>query len=350
MHSASCFLASIAIFFSSCQAKEEADLIVQHGIVYTLDSAFNVTEAFAVKDGKIIASGKNVDILNNYSSKNIIDAEAKAVFPGFIDAHAHFLAYGRTLFEVNLYDCNSWDEVVQRVKTFETAHPTEKWIRGRGWDQNKWVSKEFPDNRILNGLFPDKPVLLSRVDGHAAIANTRALQLAGVDTGQKISGGEIGIKNGKLTGMLLDNAVELVTRIIPKATKSDYEKWLLAAQQNCFAVGLTTVTDCGLMYQDIEAIDTLQREGKLNMRLYVMLSDDAENFKRYLSKIPYRTDKLYVRGIKAYADGALGSRGACLLQAYSDKAGFKTVASIFRSYGFVFLCNLPQSVNFVSWL
>ena len=316
------YLLVLCAFFSACTAPRAADLILHNGIVYTIDSSFSITEAIAIKDGKILATGKSADILQHFSSKNVIDLEKKAVYPGFIDAHAHFVGYGRALYEVNLYDCNTWEEVLQRVKAFETSHPNEAWIRGRGWDQNKWPSKEFPDNKVLNELFPGKPVLLSRVDGHAAVVNNKALALAGVLPGQQIAGGDLVSKDGKLTGVLVDNAVELVTRIIPQASKADYEKWLMAAQQNCFAQGLTTITDCGLMYTDVAIIDTLQREGKLNMRLYVMLSDDTANFSRYLSKIPYKTEKLYVKGIKAYADGALGSRGACLLQPYNDKPGW----------------------------
>ena len=125
---------------------------------------------------------------------------------------------------------------------------------------------------------------------------------------------------GKLTGILVDNAIDLVASKIPSATKEDYIKWLTAAEKNCFAVGLTTITDCGLMYTDAEAIDRLQKEGKLNIRLYVMLSDDPVNFFTLFKKRPfYKTDKIFVKGFKFYADGALGSRGACLLQPYSDR-------------------------------
>jgi predicted amidohydrolase YtcJ len=313
------------IFFMllcSCRTKQNVDLILHHGKVYTVDSAFTVSEAFAVKDGKIIAVGKNDDILNNYTATNIIDAQGMPVYPGFIDAHAHFVGYGRGLFEVNLYDSKNWDDAIGRIKAFNNQHPSEGWIRGRGWDQNKFPGKSYPDNTKLNELFPDKPVLLQRVDGHAAIANAKALELAGITANQKIDGGEIETKNGRLTGVLIDNAVELVTHIIPAASKADYEKWLTAAQQNCFAQGLTTITDCGLMYTDVAIIDTLQREGKLQMRLYVMLSDDTANFNRFLAKGPYKTDRLFVKGIKAYADGALGSRGACLLSPYNDKPGW----------------------------
>ena len=323
-----------SMVLTSCHSRQAADLIVHHGKVYTVDSAFSTVEAFVVKDGKIVALGKNDDILNAWKADSMVDAGGKAVYPGFIDAHAHFVGYGRSLFEVDLYGCNSWDEVVGRVKKFADDHKDLYWIRGRGWDQNKFPGHDYPFNDTLNTLFPDNPVLLERVDGHAAIANAKALQMAGITPEQKIAGGSIIVKSPYytgpqtpmfpyvLTGTLIDNAVDLVTRIIPKPTKADYEKWLLAAQKNCFAQGLTTITDCGLMYYDAAMIDTLQREGKLNMRLYVMLSDDTANFNRYLAKGPYKTDKLFVKGIKAYADGALGSRGACLLAPYVDKPGW----------------------------
>ncbi len=313
----------IAFLLSSCGGKQAADLILHHGKVYTVDSSFSTAEAIVVKGGKIIAVGKNEEILNSYKADSMVDAHGKSVYPGFIDAHAHFVGYGRSLFEVNLYDCKNWDEVLARVKAFVQDHPDETWIRGRGWDQNKFPGQEYPDNRSLSEEFPDKPVLLERVDGHAAITNAKALQLAGVTPGQKIEGGEIGMKGGKLSGLLIDNAVEIVSNIIPKPSKQDYEKWLVAAQKNCFAQGLTTITDCGLMYYDVAMIDTLQREDKLKMRLYVMLSDDTANFNRYLIKGPYKTDRLYVKGVKAYADGALGSRGACLLAPYIDKQGWQ---------------------------
>lgn len=310
------------ILLTACSAKQQADLIIHHAIVYTVDSTFSTVEAFAVKDEKIIATGKNDDILKQYSAKETVDAKGRPVYPGFIDAHAHFVGYGQSLFAVDLFGCTSMNEVVERVRQFTSEHPNETWIKGRGWDQNKFPGKAYPSNDTLNVLFPNTPVLFERVDGHAAIANAKALELASVVAGQKLTGGEIETKNGKLTGILIDNAVDLVASKIPPPSKADYEKWLLAAQQKCFAQGLTTITDCGLNYNDVEMIDALQKEGNLNMRLYVMLSDDEENFKRYLNKGPYKTDKLYVKGIKVYADGALGSRGACLLQPYNDKAGW----------------------------
>ncbi|HEX6914092.1 MAG TPA: amidohydrolase [Chitinophagaceae bacterium] len=311
----------LLLLLASCSVKK-VDLIVHHARIYTVDSAFSVAEAMAVSEGKIVATGSNDDILNHYSAKETIDAEDKVIYPGFIDAHAHFLGYGKSLFEVNLFGCNSWSEVLQRVQQFAASHGGETWIRGRGWDQNKFPGKQFPSNDSLNILFPDIPVLLTRVDGHAAIANAKALELAGIQPGQTITGGEIETRDGKLTGLLIDNAEDLVTRQIPEADAPVYEKRLAAAQRNCFAQGLTTITDCGVSYREVEIIDSLQEEGKLQMRLYLMLSDAKENYDAFLAKGPYKTDRLFVNGFKLYGDGALGSRGACLLEPYSDKPGW----------------------------
>jgi predicted amidohydrolase YtcJ len=308
-------------FIVSCSIKK-VDLIVHHATIYTVDSAFSVAEAMAINDGKIVAIGSNDMILKKFSAREAIDAEGKIIYPGFIDAHSHFISYGKSLFEVNLFGCNTWTEVLQRVQKFAAEHPDEQWIRGRGWDQNKFPGKQFPSNDSLNVLFPDKPVLLSRVDGHAAIANTKALDLAKVKPGQTLTGGEVETKNGKLTGILIDNAVDLMDSVIPKPSKADYQKWLSAAEKNCFAQGLTTLSDCGIMYYEAEDIDQLQKDDKLQIRLYVMLSDTKENYDKYLPKGPYKTDKIFIKGFKVYADGALGSRGACLLQPYNDKPGW----------------------------
>ena len=309
----------ISIFCFSCDSKKNADTIVYNGIVYTVNEKFDTAQAFAVSNGKIIEVGRTDDILKKYSAKEMVDAKGQAVYPGFIDAHAHFVGYGQSLFQVDLFGSNSWEEIIDRVKKFAAEHPNEAWIRGRGWDQNKFPGKSFPTNEKLNELFPDKPVLLTRVDGHAAIVNEKALQLAGITPGQTVVGGEIEMKNSKLTGILVDNATDLVSSKVPATTKEDYIKWLTTAEKNCFAVGLTTITDCGLMYTDVDEIDHLQKAGMLNIRLYVMLSDDPANFSHYLKRGPYKTDKMFVKGFKFYADGALGSRGACLLQPYSDR-------------------------------
>ena len=308
-----------SISFCCCTTKNEADMVVHNAVVYTVNNQFSVAQAFAVKDGKILAVGNNEAIISRYQAREMIDAKGQAVYPGFIDAHSHFLGYGQSLFMVDLYGADSWEEVMIRVQKFANEHPNENWIKGRGWDQNLWKGKAYPTNERLNELFPATPVFLTRIDGHAAVVNQKAIDLAGIVSGQQLTGGDIETKSGKLTGILIDNAVDLVSSKMGKNTIDDYIKWLTAAEQNCFKVGLTTVSDCGLMYNDVETIDGLQKEGKLSMRLYVMLSDDTANYKRYLNKKPYKTDRLFVKGIKLYADGALGSRGACLLRHYADK-------------------------------
>ena len=311
--------AAIALFLTSCGGPKKVDTIVVNGVIYTVDSSFSTAQAMAIKDGIIVATGTDAQILAAYTATEKIDAKGQAVYPGFIDAHAHFVGYGKSLFQVDLFGTTSWEEAVERVKVFAAAHPELAWIEGRGWDQNKWPGKKYPTNALLNTLFPNTPVVLQRVDGHAAIANQKAFDIAGVKPGQTIVGGEVETKNSILTGVLIDNATDLVYSSIPAVTKQTYTQWLQAAQQNCFAQGLTTITDCGLNMSDINIIDTLQQEGKISMRLFAMLSDNPENLTAYLKRGPYKTDKLFVNGFKVYADGALGSRGACLLHSYEDR-------------------------------
>ena len=311
------------ILLFSCHSRQPADLLVLHTRIYTVDSVFSTAQAMAIKDGKILATGSDSAILGDYVAKDTIDAGGKFVYPGFIDAHGHFVEYGESLFMANLFGCTSADEMVQRVKAFADAHPGLAWIQGHGWDQNKFPGKSFPDNKLLNQLFPSTPVVLGRVDGHAMLANAAALSLAGIHAGQTLVGGSIETKNGQLTGILVDNAERLVGRQIPELSAGDFWQRVDAAQRNCFAQGLTTVTDPGLDRIDIERLDSLQRAGKLKMRLYVMLRDRKDLLDYYLPRGPYKTDLLYVKGVKAYADGALGSRGACLLAAYTDRPGWQ---------------------------
>jgi predicted amidohydrolase YtcJ len=314
----------LALLFISCAKKEAVDVIVYNGKVYTVNSKFDTVEAFAVKNGKIIALGKSDEIKGKYTSKEEINAEGKAVYPGFIDAHAHFYGYGQSLQTADLRETKSWEEVLNRLTAFANTHP-DGWLIGNGWDQNDWDNKAFPTNEKLTALFPGRPVFLNRIDGHAAIANRKALDEAGIKGEQKLAGGDMLTENGKLTGVLIDNAVALVERKIPSPDAKLAEKIFIDAQKNCFAAGLTTIDDCGLSYLAVEFIEKLQKENKLKMRLYVMLSDEPDNYKYLFSRGPIKTDRLNVRAFKVYADGALGSRGACLLHPYSDmpdKTGF----------------------------
>jgi predicted amidohydrolase YtcJ len=315
-------IACCLLFFTSCKFRQKAELIIHHAKIYTVDDKFSVAEAMAINDGKIIAIGTNDDILKQYESDSITDAGGKAVFPGFNDAHAHFVGYAMSLQTVNLVNTKSWDDVIEKCSAFAKALPAGVWLTGRGWDQNDWAVKEFPDNTKLNELFPDRPVIITRIDGHAAIANQKALELAGVKPGDKITGGDIEVKNGKLTGILIDNGTDVVYSKIPSPDLIQTKKAVLLAQENCFAVGLTSLHDCGLDFATVEKIEALQKSGELKMRMNIMLSDAAANYDYAFKRGKIKTDYLNVGSFKVYADGALGSRGACLLQPYTDKPGW----------------------------
>jgi predicted amidohydrolase YtcJ len=303
----------------ACKQKDyNADLLVKNALVYTVDSKFSTAEAFVVDAGKIVAVGNADTLEEKYFARQVINAGGKAVYPGFIDAHAHFYEYGLGLQEADLGNTKSWQEVVDSVGSF-AAKNHEGWIVGRGWDQNKWKVKQFPDKAKLDSLFPARPVILSRIDGHAVMVNQAALDIAGVKPGQTITGGKIETINGKLTGLMIDNAQGIITRKIPPPTEQITQSAFLGAQKNCFAVGLTTVDDCGLPYTMVNTIAQLQHKGALKMRMYVMLSDAPENYEYLFKRGAYKTPSLNVRAFKVYADGALGSRGACLLQPYADQ-------------------------------
>ena len=320
----------------ACVSKQPVDQLFYNARIYTVDTAFSVAEAMAVKDGKVIATGTTADLLNQYEPNKKTDEQGRFIYPGLIDAHAHFVGYALGLQTADLVGTTSWDDIFHRLSDFagrmssfdrvDSGKMTsfdKNWLIGRGWDQNDWPVKEFPNKEKLDELFPHRPVFLKRVDGHAAIANQQALDMAGIKAGDRLTGGEIETKNGRLTGILIDNAVGLVASHIPEPTPAAAKAALLQAQQNCFAVGLTTVDDCGLDGEAILFIDSLQKSGALKMRVYAMLSDRKKNFDFAFSRGKIKTDRLNVRAFKVYADGALGSRGACLLQSYADKPGWQ---------------------------
>ena len=311
----------LSVFLLSCNTKQKADLLVYNAHIYTVDSSFGKAEAMAMKDGRIIATGKTDSLLQLFEATEKLDAQGKFIYPGFIDAHCHFLAYGRGRQECDLTGTTSWEDVQHHLSDFAKSMDTTKWLIGRGWDQNDWAIKQFPTNEWLNKRFPNQPVILTRVDGHAAIANKKALELAGVVAGQTLTGGEVVVANGQLTGLLIDNATSLVEQKIPASTNEDLTQYLQTAEKDCFATGLTSVQDCGLDAKHVELVEQLYKTGKLTMRMYIMLSDDKANYEWLFAKGKIQTDQLTVNGFKLYADGALGSRGACLLQPYSDVAG-----------------------------
>ncbi|MGB1309300.1 MAG: amidohydrolase, partial [Oceanihabitans sp.] len=312
------FLFVLFLILACNKSKQQVDTIVTNATVYTVNSNFETAEAFAIKDGKFLEIGNTKTILEKFDSNNIIDVKNQTIVPGLIDAHCHFYGLGLYKQRVNLVGTTSFVDVVKRVTNFQDQK-NMSFIIGRGWDQNDWEIKEYPSKKLLDELFPNTPVALSRIDGHAMLCNQAALNLAGITNKTKIEGGEILTKNGELTGVLIDNPMELVEAIYPKPTRKEQINALLEAQAYCTNLGLTTVSDAGLNKSVIELIDSLQKANTLNMRVYAMLSNTKENLDYYLPKGKIKTQKLNVQSVKVYADGALGSRGATLKKEYSDK-------------------------------
>lgn len=311
-------LFALILIFSCQKEKQQVDTLVVNANVYTVNSNFDKAEAFAIKDGKFFQVGTSKDLQNTFEADTIIDAKGQAVFPGFIDAHCHFYGLGMNLQKVDLRGTTSFDEVMKRVLDYQNERQAE-FIIGRGWDQNDWEDKNFPNKKLLDALFPNTPVALTRIDGHAMLCNQAALDLANITKETKIDGGEIIIEDGELTGVLIDNPMELVEAIFPKPNRELQINALLDAQNICTNLGLTTVSDAGLHREVIELMDSLQQTGDLHMRVYAMVSNTKDNLDYYLTKGKIKTDQLNVQSVKVYADGALGSRGAALKAPYSDK-------------------------------
>lgn len=302
----------------ACRDSTQVDLIVRNGTIYTVNDLFEMAQAMAIKDGKIVAIGPENEILNKYYALKIIDAEKKAIYPGFIDAHCHFVGYAKNLLEVNLIGSKSFEEVLERLQQFVVKNnlPKGAWLIGRGWNENFWQDKKLPTKEQLDLLFPDNPIFLSRVDGHTALVNQKAMDDTEITKNTKIEGGRIETINGKLTGILIDNAKMHVQNQLPEYTTAQIEKALLTAEKQLFEVGLTTVDDAGLEKADIDLIDELQQANKLQIKVYAMISATPELLDYYLKKGTYKTPKLNVSSFKFYADGSLGSESACLLHDY----------------------------------
>ncbi len=314
------FILSVACFLAACNAKENADLVIHNATIYPVEPASTIYQAMVIRNGKIIAIGSN-DIINKYNAKETINAGNKVILPGLIDAHCHFTGYATDMWKCSLVGTASYKEVLDKVKEYAKTAPMQ-WIYARGWDQNDWQVKEYPDKRELDSLFPDRPVFLKRIDGHAAIVNQFALNLAKVTGSTQVNGGRVETKDGKPTGLLIDNAMDLVDNLVPLLPDSLAKKYYLKAQEVCFSQGLTQVQDCGVSENTVKLVDEEQKAGRLKMKVYAFLSDDSTYYERWIKKGPYKTDRLTVGGFKLYADGALGSRGACLIHPYNDKPGW----------------------------
>ena len=255
------FLLATTLLTACAYKNKEADLVVRNARIITMDGRDTVATAMAIKDGRILELGAEYQVLNRYRAKKVYDAGTRVIYPGFIDGHCHFLGYGLNKQKVDLSGAKSWAEVLRRVEAHAKAHPGTGWLLGRGWDQNLWPDKANPVNDSLDVLFPDRPVLLQRIDGHAAVVNQAALDSAGLNAQSTIAGGLMEKRGGKLTGLLMDNAVGVFQKIFNDADEATKRKALLDAQRDCLAAGLTMVCDAGLDAGTIALMRRMEEEG-----------------------------------------------------------------------------------------
>lgn len=310
----------ITTLFSCSSEKIKTDLLVKNATIYTVNENFDTAEAFVVNKGKIVEVGLIKDLEAKYEAKTTFDANGKTIVPGLIDAHAHLLNLGMSMQQVDLVDTKSYQEILQRVSDFQ-KEKNSNYILGRGWDQNDWEVKEFPTKKELDSMFPNTPVSLRRIDGHAMIVNSKALELAGITSETKMAGGEVILKDGEPSGVLVDAPMRLIWKTLPKQDKDFYIKALKDAEKECLQLGLTTIDEAGSDRLAIELIDSLQQAGEMSLRVYAMITKNKANLDYYLDKGIVKTDRLNVRSVKIWADGALGSRGAAMREEYSDQEG-----------------------------
>ncbi len=303
---------------------QPADLVVVNARVYTADDARPLADAFAVRGGTVafVGSSREARTLAGPRTR-VLDLGGRTVIPGMVDAHAHFGGLAQTLSTVDLVGVTSYDELIARVSARAATLPRGSWVQGRGWDQNQWADGQFPTHDRLSAAVPDHPVYLVRVDGHAALVNTAAMRAANItaattdpDGGRLLRG-----TGDQPTGVLIDRAQGLVSRVIPARGRDETRKALLEAQAVMHRWGLTGVHDAGAGRGMIDLYEDIAKAGELDLRLYAMISDDSAAIAHYFTVGPrssLHNGRLWVRSIKLYSDGALGSRGAALLEPYSD--------------------------------
>jgi predicted amidohydrolase YtcJ len=303
------------------------DLIVVNARIYTVDNAHPMASALAVRGGRIVFVGSDAEARTLATARTrVLDVKGRTVIPGMVDAHAHLSGLAAALRNVLLAGSKTYDEVIRRV--VERARTTRKgeWVQGRGWDQNLWPEKNFPTHEALSRATPDNPVVLGRVDGHAVLANALAMRLAGVTAATKDPDGGriIRLPNGDPSGVFIDNAQSLVRRAVPSLSDATLREATTAAIAEVNQWGMTGLHDAGESRKVIDVFESLARDNRYNIRNYVMVSDNAADIAYYTGRGPKNglyDGHIWIRAIKTYADGALGSRGAALLAPYSDDPG-----------------------------
>ncbi len=335
-----CFLLSLFFFTLSCQQQTPANLVIHNGTIYTVNEAQPQAEAVAVVDGKIKFVGSNAEAEKWIDEETeVLDLAGKAMTPGLIEGHAHFLGVGQNKMNLDLLAVRSFEEIASQVAKAAKETPPGEWITGRGWHQDKWDSLPakmlhgFPTHDLLSEAAPDNPVYLRHASGHAAIANQKAMELAGVmnikQEGAQIgevAGGEVFRDElGNPTGVFNENAMGLVTQHIPDQTPESLKRAAELAMEECLVHGITSFHDAGIGQETEQLYQQLAKTGQLKVRLYAMLSGrDSTLLNEYYEQGPaigLGNDFLTIRSIKLYTDGALGSRGAWLLEEYSDMPG-----------------------------
>ena len=307
----------LLITLSGCFKGEKVDLIIHNAQIHTMDNKLSVHEAMAVHNGEIIEIGPERSILNRFRADETINAEKKDVYPGFHDGHGHIMSLASQRLVADLTGSESFYEMLSRLEKFVQKNKPE-FLVGRGWDQSLWGEDDLPTNKLLNERFPNIPVALTRVDGHAMLVNEAAFKLVGLDTISSIEGGKIIFENDTPTGLILDNAIDLVTAKIPRASDEALISEILTIQDELLAYGITHVHEAGIHYNDLQLLDKLASENKLKIHIYAMLFTSEANKNFVKEEGIYKNNKLSVRSFKILMDGALGSRGACLLHPYSD--------------------------------
>ncbi len=304
---------------------DSADIVLRAGRIHTLDPARPAAKVLAVRGDRIVAVGEEADVASLLGpDTRVLEFPGATVVPGLIDAHAHFASLGQSLETVDLVGTRSYEEVISRVAERARSTPPGRWILGRGWDQNDWAAKAFPDHRALSTAVPEHPVWLSRVDGHAGLANAAALREAGFDaSAADPPGGKVHrLEDGTPSGVFVDDAMALVSRKIPSPSREDLRRWILRAQAECLKSGLTGVHDAGVGEDTVSVYRELADSGALRLRVYAMFAGDTVPPERWSAlREVGRKGVLTTRAIKIVADGALGSRGAALLEDYADDPG-----------------------------
>ena len=307
----------LLILFSSCFKGEKIDLIIHNGNIHIMNDQLDVVEAIAIHDGKILEFGPEREILNKYRAETEINAQKKDVYPGLHDAHGHIMSFAAQKLVVDLTGTESYYEMLLRLEKFDAKNNPE-FLVGRGWDQGVWGDPELPTNELLNERFPNKPVMLTRVDGHAVLVNDKALEMANITAETTVAGGKIIFREGKPTGIILDNAIDLVKALIPETDKTQLKKAIQEVQNELFAYGITHVHEAGISNDQLLLLDDMVTNEELNIGIYAMLFPTVENMTFARENGHYQNKNLSIRSFKMLMDGALGSRGACLLSPYSD--------------------------------